>query len=177
MSVSLWIISVTAFSRRTLLFLCFESCFTSTETIGLLGTGAQDGHLDFHSCFTPFTPFLCLVSVYQPFHLYFIPKTLTTIDLFLWGSFSVLSGICLVGWLVGFSCISAVLMLVVLVGFSCISAVLMSVVSFKWFFNRDFLPQVLLLLLQQYLSFYDWCECVSALGTKKYTCAVSCIIV
>ena len=26
-----------------------ESCFTSTDTIGLLGTGAQDGHLDFHT--------------------------------------------------------------------------------------------------------------------------------
>ena len=26
-----------------------ECCFTSTETIGLLGTGAQDGHLDFHT--------------------------------------------------------------------------------------------------------------------------------
>ena len=25
-----------------------ECCFTSTETVGLLGTGAQDGHLDFH---------------------------------------------------------------------------------------------------------------------------------
>ena len=24
-------------------------CFTSTETVGLLGTGAQDGHLDFHT--------------------------------------------------------------------------------------------------------------------------------
>ena len=24
-------------------------CFTSTETIGLLGTGAQDVHLDFHT--------------------------------------------------------------------------------------------------------------------------------
>ena len=24
-----------------------ECCFTSTETIGLLGTEAQDGHLDF----------------------------------------------------------------------------------------------------------------------------------
>ena len=24
-------------------------CFTSTETIYLLGTGAQDGHLDFHT--------------------------------------------------------------------------------------------------------------------------------
>ena len=26
-----------------------EFCFTSTETVGLLGTGAQDGHLDFHT--------------------------------------------------------------------------------------------------------------------------------
>ena len=26
-----------------------ECCFTSTETVGLLGTGDQDGHLDFHT--------------------------------------------------------------------------------------------------------------------------------
>ena len=26
-----------------------ECCFTSTETVGLLGTRAQDGHLDFHT--------------------------------------------------------------------------------------------------------------------------------
>ena len=26
-----------------------ECCFTSTETVGLFGTGAQDGHLDFHA--------------------------------------------------------------------------------------------------------------------------------
>ena len=26
-----------------------KCCFTSTETLGLLGTGAQDGHLDFHT--------------------------------------------------------------------------------------------------------------------------------
>ena len=26
-----------------------ECCFTSTETLGLLGTGAQDGRLDFHT--------------------------------------------------------------------------------------------------------------------------------
>ena len=26
-----------------------EFCFTSTETVGLLGTGAQDGHLDFYT--------------------------------------------------------------------------------------------------------------------------------
>ena len=26
-----------------------QCCFTSTETVGLLGKGAQDGHLDFHT--------------------------------------------------------------------------------------------------------------------------------
>ena len=26
-----------------------KGCFTSTETVGLLGTGAKDGHLDFHT--------------------------------------------------------------------------------------------------------------------------------
>ena len=26
-----------------------ECCFTSTETVGLLGTGAQDVHFDFHT--------------------------------------------------------------------------------------------------------------------------------
>ena len=26
-----------------------ECCFTSTETVGLLETDAQDGHLDFHT--------------------------------------------------------------------------------------------------------------------------------
>ena len=26
-----------------------ECCFTPTDTVGLLGTGAQDGHLDFHT--------------------------------------------------------------------------------------------------------------------------------
>ena len=26
-----------------------ECCFTSPETVGLLGAGAQDGHLDFHT--------------------------------------------------------------------------------------------------------------------------------
>ena len=28
-----------------------ECCCTSTETIVLLGTGAQDGHLDFHTAY------------------------------------------------------------------------------------------------------------------------------
>ena len=36
-----------------------ECCFTSTETVGLLGTGAQDGHLDFHTA-----PELCVVDAY-----------------------------------------------------------------------------------------------------------------
>ena len=26
-----------------------QCCFTSTETVGLLGTGARDVHLDFHT--------------------------------------------------------------------------------------------------------------------------------
>ena len=32
-----------------LLLLLLKCCFTSTETVGLLGTGAQDVHLDFHT--------------------------------------------------------------------------------------------------------------------------------
>ena len=36
-------------------YLLGECCFTFTETVGLLGTGAQDAHLDFHT----FTPELC----------------------------------------------------------------------------------------------------------------------
>ena len=46
------------------------------------------------SCSTPFTPFLCLVSVYRPFHLYLIPKTLSTMPMFLvpfWQLFCVAS--------------------------------------------------------------------------------------
>ena len=34
-----------------LLLLLLKCCFTSTETVGLLGTGAQYGHLDY-----PFDP-------------------------------------------------------------------------------------------------------------------------
>ena len=34
---------------QAMLQLQAEYCFTSTETIGLIGTGAQDGHLDFHT--------------------------------------------------------------------------------------------------------------------------------
>ena len=29
--------------------LLLKCCFTSAETVGLLGTGAQDVHLDFHT--------------------------------------------------------------------------------------------------------------------------------
>ena len=39
-------------------------CFTSTETVGLLGTGAQDGHLDFHTA-----PELCK----SRYNLFFLP--------------------------------------------------------------------------------------------------------
>ena len=35
-----------------------KCCFTSTETVCLLGTGAQDGHLDFHTA-----PELCLLGL------------------------------------------------------------------------------------------------------------------
>ena len=35
--------------------LLLKCCFTSTETVGLLGTGAQDVHLDFHTA-----PELCM---------------------------------------------------------------------------------------------------------------------
>ena len=33
----------------TRVLLKLKCCFTSTETVGLLGMGAQDGHLDFHT--------------------------------------------------------------------------------------------------------------------------------
>ena len=39
--------------------LLLKCCFTSTDTIGILGMGAQDGHLDFHA-----TPELCLALLY-----------------------------------------------------------------------------------------------------------------
>ena len=34
--------------RYAVVVVVVECCFTSTETVGLLGTGAQDVHLDFH---------------------------------------------------------------------------------------------------------------------------------
>ena len=43
---------------------CFQSflkcCFTSTETVGLLGTGVQDVHLHFHT-----VPELCFLLTYK----------------------------------------------------------------------------------------------------------------
>ena len=36
--------------RKAILnLLLLKCCFASTETVGLLGTGALDGHLDFHT--------------------------------------------------------------------------------------------------------------------------------
>ena len=37
------------FLRRLTFLGELRSCFTSTKTVGLLGTGAQDVHLDFHT--------------------------------------------------------------------------------------------------------------------------------
>ena len=41
-----------------------ECCFTSTETVDLLGTGAQNGHLDFHTA-----PELCIREVHAGMQL------------------------------------------------------------------------------------------------------------
>ena len=41
---------------------CLQCCFTSTETVGLLETGAQDGHLDFHTA-----PELCATEINTAF--------------------------------------------------------------------------------------------------------------
>ena len=43
-----------------------ECCYTFTDTVGLLGTGAQDGHLDFHKA-----PELCpSISSSSTFHIF-----------------------------------------------------------------------------------------------------------
>ena len=56
-------------------FEVLKRCFTSTETVGLLGTGAQDVHLDFHTvpelcvqllmlkCCCTFTETVCLLRM------------------------------------------------------------------------------------------------------------------
>ena len=48
-----------------------ECCFTSTETVGLLGTGVQDGHLDFYTApelweDVPLVEFMYLVFTRMP---------------------------------------------------------------------------------------------------------------
>ena len=51
-----------------------ECCFTSTETEGLLGKGAQDGHLDFHTppeLSTNMLGWAYTVLLYYMFFLYF----------------------------------------------------------------------------------------------------------
>ena len=52
-----------------------RGCFTSTETVGLLGTGAQDVHLDVHT-----SPELKVESVPVLMFL-FVPVTVSTIAL------------------------------------------------------------------------------------------------
>ena len=42
-------VSVHNLQTRSPSLLLVECCFTSTQTVGLLGTGAQDVHLDFHT--------------------------------------------------------------------------------------------------------------------------------
>ena len=44
-----WLFSRSWFRHFTHLAAWLKCCFTSTETVGLLGPGAQDGHLDFHT--------------------------------------------------------------------------------------------------------------------------------
>ena len=53
--LSLCVYNVEASVAHWLLLKCY---FTSTETVGLIGTGAQDGHLDFHTA-----PELCWLLV------------------------------------------------------------------------------------------------------------------
>ena len=43
-----------------------ECCFTCTKTVGLLGTGTQDGHLDLHTA-----PEFCAETVER--HLFLVP--------------------------------------------------------------------------------------------------------
>ena len=63
------------------------------------------------SCSTPFMPFFHLVSVYQPFHLYFIPKTLHDASVF---SALLAADFCLTGHSPVFVCITALVYIVLL---------------------------------------------------------------
>ena len=57
---------------------CWSVCFTSTETVGLLGTGAQDVHLDFHTVPELWRSLLyvCAISVLGPVNAPFIVQEL-----------------------------------------------------------------------------------------------------
>ena len=44
-----WLFSLSSRVTPVILNELIECCFTSTETVGLLGTGAREGHLDFHT--------------------------------------------------------------------------------------------------------------------------------
>ena len=49
--------------------LLLKRCFTSTETVGLLGTGAQDGHLDFHTA----SELWVIVAIVDCFYMHYSP--------------------------------------------------------------------------------------------------------
>ena len=92
-----------------LLFSCYElveCCFTSTETVGLSGTGVQDGHLDFHTApefccyemiigysmcsFLPYGTGICyypFMSLFIYFYYCFCPFFLSFFLLFLFSFF------------------------------------------------------------------------------------------
>ena len=46
-------------------YLSVECYFTPTETVGLLGTGAQDGHLDFHTALSSEDTYRMIMDVKQ----------------------------------------------------------------------------------------------------------------
>ena len=57
--------------NRQLNLLLLKCCFTSTETVGLFGTGAQDVHLDFHTtpelCATQMISGVCFITTHVPY--------------------------------------------------------------------------------------------------------------
>ena len=46
-----------------------ECCFTSTETVGLLGTGGQDGHLGFYTVPELWPEFRPWTSIYMDLYI------------------------------------------------------------------------------------------------------------
>ena len=65
-------------SSRVLTYSWLKCCFTSTETVGFLGTGAQDGHLDFHTApeLWTYCPAYCLLILHN---VTLRPQTIRTI--------------------------------------------------------------------------------------------------